>query len=192
MVKLCVAGLFLILFVSGSGRLTQAAIVDEVILKDQISVGGRTLVLNGAGTRKATFLRVKVYVAGLYLESPNHNAAEILSSKQLKRIELHFVHDVSADKLNQAWEESFEKTCKPNCSKFRGSLKELKSFMLDVKKGDSLSFTFFPDHIDVIVKDQPVQKIMSNEYPRVLLETWLGAEPPNQELKDGLLGEQKK
>ena len=38
-----------------------------VTLPDQATVEGRTLILNGMGLRRATWLRVKVYVAGLDL-----------------------------------------------------------------------------------------------------------------------------
>ena len=45
-----------------------SATQNKVTMPDTISIKGADLVLNGLGTRKATWLRVKVYVGGLYLE----------------------------------------------------------------------------------------------------------------------------
>ena len=39
-----------------------------VNLPDQLQVSGKTLQLNGLGLREATIFKVRVYVAGLYLE----------------------------------------------------------------------------------------------------------------------------
>ncbi len=57
-----------------------------VTLPDQVTVESRTLVLNGMGLREATFLKVDVYVAGLYLERKSSAADEIVSSDQAKRL----------------------------------------------------------------------------------------------------------
>ena len=49
-----------------------------VSLPEKATVEGRTLILNGMGLRKATWLRVKVSVAGLYLEEKSLDAEDIL------------------------------------------------------------------------------------------------------------------
>jgi hypothetical protein len=54
-----------------------------VTLPDQAMVEARTLVLNGMGLRKATWLRVKVHVAGLYLEEMSLDAARSLFANWL-------------------------------------------------------------------------------------------------------------
>src|SRR5207247_9289332 len=48
-----------------------------VTLPDRIQVDSRTLVLNGMGLREATFLKVDVYVAGLYLETTSSDPGAI-------------------------------------------------------------------------------------------------------------------
>src|SRR3989337_2459246 len=74
-------------------------------MPDQATVEGKTLVLNGMGLREATFLKVAVYVAGLYLESKSADANAILGSSQVKRISMHFVRDVRADQMRYAGKE---------------------------------------------------------------------------------------
>jgi hypothetical protein len=79
-----------------------------VTLPDQATVEGRTLVLNGMGLRKATWLRVKIYVAGLYLEEKSPDADAILRPGRTKRVVLVFVRAVGREDLLDTWDESFQ------------------------------------------------------------------------------------
>ncbi len=79
----------------------------EVTMDDEVTVGNATLKLNGMGLRKKMW--VKVYVAGLYLESPADNAAEVLKSEGPKRVVMHFLTDkAKKKKMDSAWTEGFE------------------------------------------------------------------------------------
>ena len=51
-----------------------------VKVPDSVKAGGTDLVLNGLGIRKATFLKVKVYVAGLYLPQKSGDAGKIIGA----------------------------------------------------------------------------------------------------------------
>jgi hypothetical protein len=168
-----------------------AAVLDGVTLVDKIQVKGNALTLNGMGTRKATFLKVKVYVAGLYLQALSQDANQILNSNQIKKVDLHFVHDVSASKLSNAWNESFEKNCKVNCDSLKPTLLKLNSLMEDVQSGDNLGLTFFPNHVEVSIKNKPGTQLEGAEFSKILLASWLGQNPPNSELKEGMLGLKK-
>jgi hypothetical protein len=53
----------------------------NVKVPDSAKAGGTDLVLNGLGIRKATFLNVKVYVAGLYLPQKSGEAGKIISAE---------------------------------------------------------------------------------------------------------------
>ena len=77
MKKLLLATLMLSLCTLVSG-----AEVAGVQVPDTATDGGKTLKLNGAGLRKKAIF--KVYVAGLYVENPMHDAAALLSSNQVK------------------------------------------------------------------------------------------------------------
>jgi len=77
MKKLLLATLMLFLCTFAS-----AAEVAGVNVPDTVTDAGKTLKLNGAGLRKKAIF--KVYVAGLYVENPMHDAAALLSSNQVK------------------------------------------------------------------------------------------------------------
>ncbi len=64
---------------------------------DKIQVGGRTLQLNGSGTRyKAVF---QVYRAALYTEKPIQQYSELGGGTEPKRIHLVMMREVNANEL---------------------------------------------------------------------------------------------
>src|SRR5689334_13933681 len=103
--RLSILFLVLVSFLGALG-ISFAATSGEINIPKQTLVDKRTLLLNGTGMRKATIFKVKVYSAALYLEKLSHDPKEILNSNQMKKVELHFVHDVPADKMKNAWNES--------------------------------------------------------------------------------------
>jgi len=165
-----------------------AAELAGVKMPDRVVVSGKPLLLNGMGIRKATFLRVKVYVAGLYLETKSTDAAKILASTQIERLSLHFVHDASRSQVSDAWKEGFEKNGE-KLAPLRERLEKLQGFMTDFRPGDTLEFTCFPGSgVEVAVKGQVRGTLPGDDFTRALLSIWLGPEPPNEDLKTGLLG----
>ena len=70
-----------------------AVTLDGVTLPDAYPIGGgQTLTLNGIGVRTLTVFNVKVYVAGLYLAAPSHDAQQIMASSSAKVLVLQFLH----------------------------------------------------------------------------------------------------
>ncbi|MBZ5638471.1 MAG: chalcone isomerase family protein [Acidobacteriia bacterium] len=159
-----------------------------VSLPDRASVGGKALVLNGMGLRKA-YGFAKVYVAGLYLEKKTASAEEILGSDTTRRIELRFVRHVSRDDIVKAWTEGFEKNAARRLGALEDRLDTLNGTMRDLEPGDVLAFSTVPDKgVLVEVGGQPATTIPGADFARTLLAIWLGPDPPNAALKAGLLG----
>jgi hypothetical protein len=164
-----------------------AATLADVSFPDQATVGGKAVVLNGLGLRTATMLKVKVYVIGLYLESKSSDPRAIIESSENKRIAMHFVHDVTAEKLRGGWTDGFE----DNTGDVAGIKDEIAKFnasMRDVKSGDSILLDFSGDRLDVLINDARIDSIAGKAFQRAVLAIWLGPEPPNDALKQGILG----
>jgi len=77
--------------------------LEGVTLPDQVSVSGRTLVLDGLSLREATVLIVNVYVAGLYVEAKSSDPAVILKVDQTKQLVMKFVRSVRSEELAERW-----------------------------------------------------------------------------------------
>jgi hypothetical protein len=161
-----------------------------VTLPDQATVEGKTLVLNGMGLRKATWLRVKVYVAGLYLEEKSLDADAILRPERTKRVVLVFVRAVGREDLLEAWDESFKENAGEDFAALEARLATFHGWMPNrVAKGDTFAFTYMPGTgVLVTVKDETRGTIPGADFARSLFGNWLGARTPSPALKAGLLG----
>jgi long-chain acyl-CoA synthetase len=154
---------------------------------EQAQLAGHSLVLNGLGVRKATFLKVNVYVAALYVSHASHDAKAIIDSADPQQLTLQFVRNVSKDQLTGAWREGFEKVAKDQFSALSARIDRLNSWMTDVKSGQRLTFNRTSNAIAVDVNGVAKGSIEGEDFSRAFLSIWL-ADPPNPELKAGLLG----
>src|SRR5215470_6651621 len=107
---------------------------------DQAQVEGANLTLNGLGLRLATMLKVKVYVAALYVGKTSNDPAAILGASGPTELVLQFVRDVGADDLRKGWEEGFEKNAKGQLPALKDRIAKLNGWMTDVKSGQKLTF----------------------------------------------------
>jgi len=168
-----------------------AAEISGVKLPDQVSVGGKSLKLNGAGLRQATILKVNVYAAGLYLEKPSGDGEAIANSDQAKSIEMVFMRDVTAKQMAEAFGEGFEKNCVAGCAELKPHLSKLQGLLKDMKKGETLAIHFLADGVDVMVRGQKAGSVGDKAFSHQLIRCWIGKNPPNSGLKEGLLGGKK-
>ena len=164
-----------------------SATLAGVSLPDQATVGEKALVLNGLGLRTATMLKVKVYVIGLYLESKSNDAGAIIDSRKNKRLEMHFVHKVTAKELQDGWKEGFEDNYKDVAS-IKSEIAKFNASMQDMKGGDSIVLDFSGDMVAVMINGAKIDTMEGNAFQQALLSIWLGRKPPNEDLKKGILG----
>lgn len=165
-----------------------AAEISGIQFADHATVGNKSLSLNGLGLRQATFLKVNVYAGGLYLETPSHDADQIIKSDEPKRVEMIFMRDVGRGKITEAWAEGFEKNCVDGCDAMKPGIAKLQALTTDLNKGDVMAFDLLPDHVDVWLRGKKAGTIEGRDFSKNLLRLWLGRNPPNSGLKSGLLG----
>jgi len=162
---------------------------EGVTFPEQAQVDGSTLMLNGLGLRQATFLKVNVYVAALYVAQVSSDAQALLGSNTPKELILHFLHNVSDDELKKAWEEGFEHNAKEQLPALHERIERFKSWMVDIKSGQRLTFLHKPGvGIQVDVNGTAKGTIQGDDFATAFLSIWLGPHPPNPNLKSGLLG----
>lgn len=184
---LFVLGAFSTVFASGMPAL--AATCRDVNFPDSLTAGEANLVLNGLGLRKATFLGVKVYVAGLYLPQKANDTGQILGVDRPWRLVLHFVRDVEGDDIREAFSEGFDKSTDGKAEPLRPRIEALNALVPDLKVGDRLVFTHNAGQgIAVEFNDAPKGAVDGADLAAAMLGIWLGSEPPNDDLKTGLLG----
>ena len=166
-----------------------AAEIGGVKLPDQVTLEGKTLKLNGAGIRAAKILLTfNVYAAGLYLENQIHDGDAIASSDQLKSIQMVFMRDVSGKQMADAFQEGFEKNCVAGCAELKPYIGKLQGLLKDMKKGETMAYHFLPNGVELVIRGQKAGTIGDKAFTRQLIRCWIGKNPPNPELKEGLVG----
>jgi Chalcone isomerase-like len=154
-----------------------------------LQVSGSDLTLNGLGVRKATFLKVNVYVAALYVVQPAHDPKPLMESDTPQQLTLQFVRNVGVDDLRKAFVEGFERGDAGQSAALQERVAKLNAWMSDMKSGQRLSFVRLPHSgVQVVVNEVKKGLIEGDDFARALITIWLGATPPNPELKSGLLG----
>ncbi|MGH9441929.1 MAG: chalcone isomerase family protein [Thermoanaerobaculia bacterium] len=184
MKKLILAGVATI-FVSSVGFSAQLA---GVTLPDSVSVSGKTIKLNGLGVRTKLFF--KIYVAGLYLETPTHDETQAVTSEETKKVLMHFLYKkVTAKQLVDGWEDGFRDNSPAEIGKLKGEIAQFESWMTDLTAGQEMAFSYVPGiGTTVEILGHPKGTIPGQDFMRALFRVWLGVNPPTGELKSGMLG----
>jgi hypothetical protein len=161
-----------------------AATLNGVTMPDSVSVGGKTLVLNGMGLRSR--MMFKVYVAGLYLEQKASDGDAIVNADSPKRLVLHFVRDVDNETIKEAIAGAFDANAKAT---LRAQIDQFTSAFESFEVGDQMTMTYVPGTgTQLNVKGNDKLTIPGHPFAKALFGIWLGANPPNADLKKGLLG----
>ena len=172
----------------GTG-LAQAKECKGVNFPDKAQVEGSSLTLNGLGLRQATAFKVNVYVAALYVAKNSGDPSVLLGSTAPSELILQFVRNVGADDLRKGWSEGFEKNAKDQLTALKDRIATLNGWMADVKTGERLTFIRKPGAgLQVDVNGAVKGTIKGDDFAKAFLAIWLGADPPNPEIKAGLLG----
>jgi hypothetical protein len=156
---------------------------------EHVQVNGTDLTLNGLGMRKATFLKVNVYVGALYVTHTSHDPQQLIDPGAPAELILHFVRNVGAGDLKNAWKEGFERVAKDQMAALGARVTMLNSWMSDIKTGQRLTFVRLPGTgIQVSFNGTVKGTITGDDFSRAFLSIWLGKEPPNPALTAGLSG----
>ncbi|HZQ60476.1 MAG TPA: chalcone isomerase family protein [Casimicrobiaceae bacterium] len=163
--------------------------VAGVTLDDKASVGGKELVLNGAGLRTRAIF--KVYVAGLYLPAKTADAQAALAASA-RRIELHLLRNLSADQLLDALDDGLkENNSEAELAAIKPQVTQLASIMRafkQVKEGDVVGLEYVDGTTRVLLGSEARGTIAGEPFNRALMKVWLGEHPVQSDLKKALLG----
>lgn len=176
------------------------------------TVDGKSYTLIGAGVRKKVF--VKVYAMGLYVEDVEGKRAfpslatkaggtELAKLTQGDRAQqfvlwgqfsklavLHFVRDVAADKLREAFEEGLAEEL---AAKAPADVRDvtqlfLKQINRDAKTGEELVLRTSPDgRVELSIGGAAVPAVQNAKLARAIWGLWLGGKPISKDLRGALV-----
>ena len=179
--------------VLAGSALAQGTTLAGVTYNDAVELQGRPLLLNGAGIRYKTI--VKVYTAGLYLESKAHTTAAINALQGPKRMTITMLREIDSRELGKLFARGMEDNIdKASFSKLIPSVLRMSQIFSDNKNmqaGDQFMIDWIPGTGTVItVKGQAQgEPFKEPAFFQALLSIWLGEHPADWKLKDALLGQ---
>ncbi len=171
---------------SAPGMAALAGELAGATLPDTLKAGDKTLKLNGLGLRKKAVF--KVYVGGLYVESPSKDAGAILAADQAKALRMHFLRDLTKAQLVEAFQEGFEANVKDRAPQ-KAAFDRMLALVPDVKEGSTLTFTYVPGKGTTLATGSRELGVFEGKgFADAVFAIWLGPKPPSDDLKKGLLG----
>ncbi len=159
-----------------------------VKMPDAVTVEGKALKLNGMGLRsKAIF---KIYVAGLYVETPSHDPAELINKDEVHQVKMTLLRDLDHEKFAGGFMESFTNN---SGDKFAAIKVRVEKFCAAipavVKEGESLIITYVPGKGTTLqVPHGESVTLEGKDFAQALFTVWLGKKPVDEDLKNGLVG----
>ncbi len=157
-----------------------------------MQVGGKDLVLNGAGIRYKFV--VKVYTAGLYIGSKTSAPDAVLAQPGPKRMHVVMLRDIDANELGRLFTRGMQDNApREEFSKsIPGTLRMSDIFSAKKKlvAGDNFSVDWVPGVGTTVLVNGTAQgaPVKEPEFFTALMRIWLGSSPADTGLKDALLG----
>ncbi len=169
------------------------SIVDKeiggVVLPETLKAGDVTLKLNGAGIRTKYF--IKLYVGGLYLQEKTNDADEVMNSDKPMAIRLHVISSlITSKKMEEGIRESFKQSMGGNSDPLKGEIEMfIEIFKNEIEEGDTFDVVYVPGKgVQVYKNDVHITTVNNQKFKKALFGIWLGDDPIQKSLKDGMMG----
>ena len=166
-----------------------AADVEGVKVPERASVGGKELVLNGAGVRSR--FMIKVYVGSLYLPDKAATTDAVLA-KVPRRVQLTLLRGLTPDQLVDALVDGMKANNSPaELAAVQAQTDEMVKIMKafgDVKEGSVVALDFVDGSTRIALDGAAKDAIAGEPFNRALMKVWLGDKPVQADLKKAMLG----
>ena len=174
----------------GTYTATAQQTIEGVSIEKNLTVSGQELSLNGAGVRQKLWF--ELYVGALYTTTKSSNGSTLVSADQPMAITLDITDGkVTQSKMKSAVEDGFGDSCtdseraaiQSEINKFVGLFSEA------IVKGDHFEIAYAPGTGTKVSKNgKDLGTIAGLNFKKGLFGIWLGEDPADDDLKDGMLG----
>lgn len=162
--------------------------VAGVKLPGSVEVAGQQLQLNGYGIRKKYFF--KIYVGSLYTAQKATSTAAVVDGQGGKLIRMDFLYsEVEKEKIVGGFAKGIEK----NSAALRND-PAVESFLgwfnADFVEGDQVDLAIAADNsVSASHNGRQLGSIQSANLAKALLLIYLGDDPADEDMKEGMLGD---
>ncbi len=162
--------------------------VGETELPDTWMISDQTLVLNGAGIREYSFLRIPVYAAALYLPAREQNESVILKAATPRVVHMKMLRNATREDSAKAWDVYLNANCKSPCAMNNEARQKFLKLIPDTKAGETQTFVFHEGRLEIFRNSKSLGTIADAAFNIVVLASWIGEVPTTEDLKKRLLG----
>ena len=165
--------------------------INGVTLSPKIAPAKTELILNGGGVRTKFFM--KVYVAGLYLQTKSKDAKEIIEADKPMSVRIHIISSlITSEKMADAIREGFEKSTGGKSEQFKKEIDVTCTIFQSepIRVGDMFEIYYVSGQgvrsnkngkgTGVVIPGLPFKKAMFG--------IWLSDNPVDYNLKQAMLG----
>lgn len=170
-----------------------SAVLEGLRFDDSTRVAGSELKLNGLGLR-AVFI-IKAYVAGLYLNGKATSLQDAMAAPGPKRVQIRMLRDAGSEDFKKALVSGIEKNAsEAELVILRERIRQFEQTIDSIgvaRLGDTINLDYVPERgttlvVNDIVKGTPIR---GTDFYNALLGIFLGDNPVDRRLKQGLLGQ---
>ncbi|MBL4670198.1 MAG: chalcone isomerase family protein [Flavobacteriales bacterium] len=183
--------LILLIILSQLSIVNAQITISDVTMPKNVTLEGTKLSLNGAGLREK--LWIDLYVAGLYVKTKTSDANTIINANEPASIKLEIVSSlISSKKMIDAVNEGFKKATNKNTASIKSYIEDfITAFKEEIKVGDVYDINYSPKKGVSVLKNNKLVKAVGGNltFKKALFGIWLGKDPADDDLKDGMLGE---
>jgi len=165
-------------------------VVGDATLPNTLKMGDSNLILNGAGMREKVVF--DLYAGGLYLSKKSKDANKIINADETMSIKLHIVSGlVSSKKMVSAVDDGFDASMNGDTSSLDSQISKFKGFFSkeDIVKTNVFDIAYIKGKGTVVYKGgKEIGTIKGLAFKKALFGIWLGDDPADDDLKEGMLG----
>lgn len=164
-------------------------VVGDATLPNTMKVEGTNLVLNGAGMREKIVF--DLYAGGLYLTKKSKNAAAIINADETMAMKLEIVSSmVSSDKMISAVDDGFDASMNGKTKSLKNEIAQFKGFFSDeIVQSNVFDIVYVKGEGTSVYKGgKKIGTIEGLAFKKALFGIWLGDDPADEDLKEGMLG----
>lgn len=170
-----------------------SAVLEGLRFDDSTRVAGSELKLNGLGLR-AVFI-IKAYVAGLYLNGKATSLQDAMAAPGPKRVQIRMLRDAGSEDFKKALVAGIEKNAsEAELVVLRERIRQFEQTIDSIgvaRLGDTINLDYVPERGTTLVVNDTVKgtPIRGTDFYNALLGIFLGDNPVDRRLKQGLLGQ---
>lgn len=163
--------------------------VAGVEIQEGIDVGGKELVLNGAGIRKKAFLNL--YVGSLYTVEKTTDETAVVTGEEEMSVRLEITSRmISNSAMKEAVEEGFDASTTD--AEYAAISDRVEAFVEvfeeEISRGDQFAFDYIPgEGIRAYKNGNHLITVEGEDFKKALYGIWLGDNPADENLKKEMM-----